>query len=208
MVDSKFIRPLIALGVPGVALGIFYLLYNRFDFKLSQIDATWTVVVIITFMLVTAGVTVFALHRWAPQRDHADGATESTAADKSGGSIITLKEEVVTYSELLLSRTQDVVKINAHSHHLGVMAEYKWIKSKYPEATVLQQSLTSLDLTKGSPNHVGSKVFLDVIEIALPVDRKKSIYFDITSFFDGDTSSTIDPDAFAMRKIRELYKGH
>lgn len=64
--ETKFMRILVALGVPGVALGIFYLLLKSFHFQFSQVDAAWTAAIVIIFLLLVGGITLFALHRWSP----------------------------------------------------------------------------------------------------------------------------------------------
>ncbi len=58
--EMKFIRPLIALGVPGVALGVFYLLLRSFNFRFSEIDGTWSAAIAVIFILLVGGIT---LHR-------------------------------------------------------------------------------------------------------------------------------------------------
>jgi len=65
--ESKFIRILVTLGVPGVALGIFFLLLRTFNFQFSQVNATWTAAIAIIFLLLVGAITLFALHRWSPR---------------------------------------------------------------------------------------------------------------------------------------------
>ncbi|MDR7024234.1 hypothetical protein [Pseudomonas peli] len=65
--DINFIRPLIALGIPGVALGIFYLLMKPQSFEFSKIDPTWSAIIVLCFLIITGAVTLYALHRWAPK---------------------------------------------------------------------------------------------------------------------------------------------
>lgn len=61
--ENKLIKILIALGVPGVALGIFYLLLRGFEFKFTQIDANMTAYIIILFLLLVGTVTLYALSK-------------------------------------------------------------------------------------------------------------------------------------------------
>jgi hypothetical protein len=58
----------VALGVPGVALGMFYLLLRTFNFQFSSIDPTWAAIIAIFFLLIVGGITLYALHKWAPVR--------------------------------------------------------------------------------------------------------------------------------------------
>lgn len=55
-----------SLGVPGVALGVFYFLFLKFDFKLPQVPVKWVGPVIVLFMLLSSSLTFYALTLWAP----------------------------------------------------------------------------------------------------------------------------------------------
>ena len=75
---TKFIRSLVALGVPGVALGIFYLLLRTFNFQFSQISPLWTAAIAVLFLLIVGVITFYALHRWSPDRAYHISDTSST----------------------------------------------------------------------------------------------------------------------------------
>lgn len=64
--ELKLLKRLTVLGVPGVAFGVFYLLLRKFDFRFESIPPILSASIAILFLLVVGGVTVFALHRWAP----------------------------------------------------------------------------------------------------------------------------------------------
>jgi|GEM_PF-7040685 len=66
-------------------------------------------------------------------------------------------EETVTFQEKLRTLSQDVVKINAYTHVLGVRAEYAWINENYPNSKRIKQSLKILELSE-SPNESRSAV--------------------------------------------------
>ena len=200
--ETKFIRPLIALGIPGVALGIFYLLLKKFDFQFSQVDSTWTVVIVLVFLFMISGITFYALHRWAPTHQK---SAELPPIDKKPFEF-KMGEEVVRYEEKLTSLPFDVVKIHAHSHFVGVAAEYAWLEHKYPESERIMQSITTLDLLKKSGKYKAGQVHFDIIKFRLPDGREKELYFDISSFFDGATSSLLSPDEFVSKKLSELYQ--
>ena len=53
--ETKFIRVLVALGVPGVALGIFYLLLRGFGFQFETISPTWAAIIAIIFLVIVGG---------------------------------------------------------------------------------------------------------------------------------------------------------
>src|SRR5437773_6290045 len=114
-------------------------------------------------------------------------------------------EEEVSFTELLRSLAHDVVKVHAHTHKVGVLAEYQWIKQRYPQSTVIRQTLTTLDIIKERPEPSPRQIFFDVIQIELKNGREKDVYFDISSFFDGEGTSHLDPEGFIARKIAELY---
>jgi len=116
--------------------------------------------------------------------------------------------EVVRFTEMLRSVQHDVVKIHAHTHTLGVAAEYEWLRRRYPKSKRLSQGLTTLDLItgKGRAKYSANQIHFDILEIQLADGRKKEIYFDISSFFGGGALSHLDPEATISRKIAELYK--
>ena len=66
--ELKYLRPLIALGVPGVGLGIFYLLLRGFKFEFSTIPPIFSGIIAIVFLVVITIITIFALHRFAPKQ--------------------------------------------------------------------------------------------------------------------------------------------
>lgn len=198
--EAKFIKPLIALGVPGVALGIFFLLLNKFNFQFSQVSAPWTVAIVLLFLLIVGSVTLFALHRWSPDKEI------KTAKDEKKSFEYVVEEERVTYIEKMASLPFDVVKVNAHSHYLGIAAEYAWIDHKYPKSERLMQRLTTLDLATKTGEYKSGQIHFDVIKFKLPDGRIKEIYFDISSFFDGKTSSLTAPDQFVSKKLMEIYQ--
>ena len=90
--ETKIIRVLVTLGIPGVALGIFYLLLRTFSFQFAQVNATWTAAIVIIFLLIVGGITLFALHRWAPARPLQASAmrNESEMLNKQSKTILLL----------------------------------------------------------------------------------------------------------------------
>jgi len=52
--------------VPGVALGVFYLLLRSFNFRFSEIEPTWAAIIAVIFLVIVGAITIFALHRFAP----------------------------------------------------------------------------------------------------------------------------------------------
>jgi hypothetical protein len=202
--ETKFIRALVGLGIPGVALGIFYLLFKAFSFQFSQVDKSWTGVIVVLFLVIVGGITFYALHRWAPQRTHLVSALPQ---DIKHSKTFELKvgEEIVTCVEMLTSLSRDVVKVDAYTHRLGIMAEYEWLRQRYPNSERIVQSLTTLELVTKTGEYKPGRVHFDVLQIRLPDGREKEIFFDITSFFDGGATSFINKEEYFGRKLSELY---
>lgn len=120
--------------------------------------------------------------------------------------VLKVKEETITFTELLRSLQHDIVKVHAYTHVLGIASEYEWIRRRYPGSKTLVQSLTTLDVIEGKGEYKGEQIHFDVIKIGLPDGREKEIYFDISSFFSGGVSSILDPRASIAREIAELYQ--
>jgi len=66
--DARVWRVFASLGIPGVALGVFYALYRGLGFTFSPVPASWTGPIVVLFLLVVGGITFFALERYAPDR--------------------------------------------------------------------------------------------------------------------------------------------
>jgi hypothetical protein len=192
--EAKFIRALATLGVPGVALGIFYLLLRGFNFQFSQIDPIITGLVAVLFLLLTASITAYALHLWRPVASH-----EQKKSDDKSVLEIDFSGERVVMRELLHSLGHDVVKIDAHTHQIGVAAEYTWVEKKYPGARMVRQLLKQVDVG------ASKDIYFDVIVIELPSGGTKEIYFDLSSFYGEGYSTLIDRDSFIAKKIKQLY---
>jgi hypothetical protein len=55
-----------SLGVPGLALGVFYMLFRTFKFPMPAVPKNWVGPIVVLFMLLIAGITLFALQKFAP----------------------------------------------------------------------------------------------------------------------------------------------
>lgn len=126
---------------------------------------------------------------------------------KSSGFTFKVNEEVVTFDEKMRSLTMDVVKVNAHTHMIGVQAEYAWVQHNYGKFSLIQQSLTTLEGLMGE-RYNSSSIHFDCLRVKLHEDddREKDIYFDISSFFFGGKTSFFDRESFVAKKISDLYK--
>jgi hypothetical protein len=131
-----------------------------------------------------------------------DAASEEP--HRSDAFSIDLGEEQITFSVLLRSVEFDVVKVHAHTHMFGVMAEHRWIHHSYPKSSVISQSLTTLERLKGDDDSE-NPVHFDVMKIKLANGREKKVYFDISDFFTGK-GTLMDPDSRVADKLNQLYK--
>jgi hypothetical protein len=66
--ESRILKALVTLGVPCVALGVFYLLLTSFGFQFHEIGQPWAAVVAIICLLIVGGIAMSTLHRFAPER--------------------------------------------------------------------------------------------------------------------------------------------
>lgn len=64
--ESRILRILVSLGIPGVALGILYLLFRQFHFEFETIPAVYAAWIAALFMLIVGGIIFYSLARWAP----------------------------------------------------------------------------------------------------------------------------------------------
>ena len=66
--EAKFWKLAVGLGVPGLALAIFYKLYNQLQWSLVGISSDKVFILVIIFMIVIAVVVLFALYVYKPAR--------------------------------------------------------------------------------------------------------------------------------------------
>lgn len=76
--ESKILRIVVALGVPGVALGVFYLLLRGFGFNFAPINPVWSAMIAIVFLILVSGITTYALHLWRPTSSRSESPQNDT----------------------------------------------------------------------------------------------------------------------------------
>lgn len=113
---------------------------------------------------------------------------------------INFNVEIVNLKLLLRSKEFDIVKVNATTHQLGVLAEYKWIEKFYPKCNSKSQTLSKIEISDLQ------FVYFDIISINNEKGPFKKIYFDISSFKNGGTSTSHNINEFTRLKIKEIYK--
>lgn len=157
--------------------------------------------------LVFAAIAIY-LHRSRDHHEAVSAAKENDARRLHGEITLNVGEERVTFTEFVRSKEHDIVKVNTNQHFLGVASEHEWIHTRYPDATLERQSLTTLDrlkLAETSENE-SEKIRFDVMDLSFPDGRKKKIYFDISAFFNGFTYENIDPESRVAHQLNEIYR--
>lgn len=108
-------------------------------------------------------------------------------------------DEKITFEVKLRSQDFDVVKIHATTHSLGVRAEREWLNKFYPGYE------NSMQLLEQITTDDGNTLTFDILPIHKG-DKKKDIYFDITSFYSGaHVELTGSTHNYAKQKIRDIY---
>jgi hypothetical protein len=107
--------------------------------------------------------------------------------------------ETIIFQIKTSSKLFDIVKVNAITHNISVNAEYRWIKKYYPKYKVILQGLEKIPIDN-------DQFYYDVVTISNNEGKEKIIYFDITSFFNENGSTSYDRNKFIQSKIIELHK--
>lgn len=64
--ESNILKIVVSLGVPGLALWVFFLLFRSFRWRFPPVPTKWVGPVIVFFMILTTTVIFYALTLWAP----------------------------------------------------------------------------------------------------------------------------------------------
>jgi hypothetical protein len=67
MPDIELWKVFVSLGVPGLALGVFYFLFRTFNWRFPNVPKVWVGPLVLVFIVVTAGLIVYSLSLWAPR---------------------------------------------------------------------------------------------------------------------------------------------
>ncbi len=87
-----------SLGVPGVALGVLYMLFSRFNWKLPIVPKKWVGPLLLVFMFIVGGIVFYTLSIWAPYQ-HTNDLSENKPK-KTHDNKHLLKEESITSDHL------------------------------------------------------------------------------------------------------------
>jgi tetratricopeptide (TPR) repeat protein len=58
----------VSLGVPGLALGVFYMLYKKFNWRFPMVPASWVGPIVVLFLLLVFAIVLTSLVLWRPNR--------------------------------------------------------------------------------------------------------------------------------------------
>jgi hypothetical protein len=105
--ESRILKIFVLLGVPGVALGVFYLLLKQFGFEFSKIGSTASAFIAIIFLLIVGGITFFALHRWAPATVQRINGVDTQIAKRKNRD-----QNILSSIEMLKAKIYELSKIN------------------------------------------------------------------------------------------------
>lgn len=109
-----------ALGVPGVALGVFYLLLKGFGFKFATIGATWAAVIAIIFLISVSAITLYALHRWAPAGEDAGRKRSFKVGDRV--TIVDVPQQTLEGPDGALKWSREMDKFCGRPATVGVVS--------------------------------------------------------------------------------------
>lgn len=62
--DDRLWKTAAALGIPGLALAVFFSLYNKFGFTFAPVPSEWTGPIAVLFLVLTAAVVIIAIIRY------------------------------------------------------------------------------------------------------------------------------------------------
>jgi hypothetical protein len=107
-----FWRIVATLGVPGLALGVFFMLLKGFHWRFPAVPRNQVRSLIVLFLVLTSGVVLFALYRWTPhdsvgQKSGSIDSSEVSATRSSNSS----ESHAVTGSKRELSQANKRVEM-------------------------------------------------------------------------------------------------
>lgn len=118
MESTTLINNLVALGVPGVVLGVFYLLLNRFGFKFREISSNWAAVIAILFLTIVGLITFYGLQQWSPRSGSSDSRNQPEENQKE-------KFYIISWSVFTVDKAKEKVKL---AKSLGYKDAYYLLK--------------------------------------------------------------------------------
>lgn len=199
--ESRILRGLVTLGVPGVALGIFYLLLRSFGFSFSAIGSEASAFIAILFLLIVGGITFYALHKWAPEQrlreSHQPNTRPLTPSPIESSFDLVREHESGELTEETSKESEDVLKQQLRQHQDRLRSLRK------REATYSSDAVPK-DLIK---NIEREQQEVDNLNKVLAICRKiKELEEDPLQTINGELRN-IDRTIVTLRqKIEEIYE--
>ena len=78
--EGTFWKIVVRLGVPGLVLGIFYKLYDKFDWPIKNIPPDQMFKLVVIFMLIIAIIVLFTLFLYRPKVERKETANGTAAS--------------------------------------------------------------------------------------------------------------------------------
>lgn len=133
--EYKIWKMFISLGVPGLALGIFYMLYNTFDWQLERLPITWVVTIIVLFMILTFTITYRVLTLWSPEskveKESQRSGYNVTLGNQTKVTGMIAGRDIIMQSESLKDRLDELIGIlNQRANKIAndLSKKYKYVK--------------------------------------------------------------------------------
>ncbi|MCK5860413.1 DUF3298 and DUF4163 domain-containing protein [Abyssibacter sp.] len=134
----------VSLGVPGLALFVFWSIFKAFHWDFPKVPQKWVAPIIIIFMLLTAVITLYALTLWKPvngndpsSRQAIEESAENQRLEKKSFS------EKVTVTKKVFSREYPITVEGWEAHGtLSVTINYPEIRG-HPDNNI-QRSINKL----------------------------------------------------------------
>lgn len=80
--DITIWKIFVSLGIPGLALGVLYALYSKFNWKFSKVPSSWMGPIVVLFLVLTSGIIFYTLARYAPSNNEPSDSSLSSADNK------------------------------------------------------------------------------------------------------------------------------
>ena len=90
------------LGIPGLALGTFYMLFKKYDWKFPAVPKSWVGPIFVLFLLAVWSTVLASLYLWSPDRK--DGDTQGSS-----------KQELVKVLDARAKRITDQIDSDVQS---------------------------------------------------------------------------------------------
>jgi hypothetical protein len=114
-----------SLGVPGLALGVFYMLFRTFKFPMPAVPKNWAGPIVVLFLLLVAGLTLFALQKFAPGPSEPTFPFTVFIHGKGGSSDIVLKNSGYVALDLGGDRRTEAIGEKGQAYFPAIPATFR-----------------------------------------------------------------------------------